>query len=465
MEFGIEGINNSCKVIENSISQPNSARLLLMRKQYLSRLQSLNDSKYETHPDQLSHIAFKVSQKNLSLFQSSLPSIGILESNEISPEKCLILGVQETEMKVYENEEYSFGILCYSKEGNQIENGGNQENFHVQIEGIGETESEVIDLKDGKYKICIKFKSKGKYNISVSYDGIVIPSPFQIQVFHKPIQRNYSEIKRAEFFIGSSGEGNGQFNYPYYLCINSKGFIFATEFSNHRVQIFDSKGTFISKFGSLGSGDGQFNGPMGIAIGLDDRIFVCDSNNHRIQAFDQNGKFIGKFGIKGIANGQLSNPFGIVIDQDGRILICDNGNHRIQVFNSRAKFLFSIGQNGTGEGQFNGPRGITLNSKGDILVSDYGNKRIQVFDMNGKFLKSFGVLAQLDQPWGIITDFQDNILVCDRKNNLIQVFNENGDHLTKFAINEAKGPTGIAIDSITQKIIVSENVNHRLSVF
>ncbi len=52
---------------------------------------------------------------------------------------------------------------------------------------------------------------------------------------------------------------------------------------NHRVQKFDSNGTFLTKWGSNGSGDGQFQGSGGITVDSTGNIYVADGN--RIQKF------------------------------------------------------------------------------------------------------------------------------------------------------------------------------------
>ncbi len=58
--------------------------------------------------------------------------------------------------------------------------------------------------------------------------------------------------------------------------------------SNDRVQVFNSEGEFMCKFGSLGKGKGQFNGVMKkIAINHENGdLFIPDYFNHRIQIFE-----------------------------------------------------------------------------------------------------------------------------------------------------------------------------------
>jgi DNA-binding beta-propeller fold protein YncE len=42
--------------------------------------------------------------------------------------------------------------------------------------------------------------------------------------------------------------------------------VYVADLGNNRVEIFNSKGTYLSQFGSKGTGNGQFYGPYGVAI-------------------------------------------------------------------------------------------------------------------------------------------------------------------------------------------------------
>jgi len=50
------------------------------------------------------------------------------------------------------------------------------------------------------------------------------------------------------------------------------------------------------EIGEKGTGDGQFMNPAGIAIDSNGRFIVADTGNHRVQIFDSTGKFLDKFG-------------------------------------------------------------------------------------------------------------------------------------------------------------------------
>ena len=59
---------------------------------------------------------------------------------------------------------------------------------------------------------------------------------------------------------------------------------------------------------------------------------VCDKLNHRVQVFELNGKFITKFGTKGSGIGEFNVPVSTAVLADGRIVVSDIYNNRIQIF-------------------------------------------------------------------------------------------------------------------------------------
>ena len=59
---------------------------------------------------------------------------------------------------------------------------------------------------------------------------------------------------------------------------------------------------------------------------------VCDERNHRVQVFELSGKFVTKFGSKGSESGEFRNPVCTANIGDGRIVVCDTNNSRIQLF-------------------------------------------------------------------------------------------------------------------------------------
>ena len=91
--------------------------------------------------------------------------------------------------------------------------------------------------------------------------------------------------------IGSRGSGDGQFSYLYGISIKGD-VLYVADSSNHRVQKLTSSGKFLHKFGHWGSGEGQFDWPVAVIIDSNNKLIVSDHYNHRIQIFNENGGWL-----------------------------------------------------------------------------------------------------------------------------------------------------------------------------
>ena len=121
--------------------------------------------------------------------------------------------------------------------------------------------------------------------------------------------------------IGTStqGSGDGQFNQPFTVAVNASGYIYVADSGNYRIQVFDSNGVFMKKWGSYGGGNGQFDFPEGIAIDSVGQVYVVDANNNRIQVFSADGVFVSKFGSSGSGDGRFYDPWDIALDSANSI--------------------------------------------------------------------------------------------------------------------------------------------------
>jgi DNA-binding beta-propeller fold protein YncE len=76
---------------------------------------------------------------------------------------------------------------------------------------------------------------------------------------------------------GTYGTGDGQFNWPSALSIDSNGNVYVADTNNQRIQKFTDKGIFLDKWGSHGNGEGEFYTPFDIAVDSNDDIYVLDT--------------------------------------------------------------------------------------------------------------------------------------------------------------------------------------------
>jgi DNA-binding beta-propeller fold protein YncE len=120
---------------------------------------------------------------------------------------------------------------------------------------------------------------------------------------------------------------------------SANGKFYIADSRNHQIQIANSAGVLIYKWGEFGSGDGQFSVPSGIAVASNGDIYVADMYNHRVQVFDECGTFKFKWGSEGTGNGQFKNPRGIATDSYDNVYVVEWNNHRVQKFTSSGTYL------------------------------------------------------------------------------------------------------------------------------
>ena len=111
------------------------------------------------------------------------------------------------------------------------------------------------------------------------------------------------------------------------VCHQEKFFV--SYFWASCVKVFNKEGVFLYNIGSSGFGDGQFNGPVGLAVDTFGRLIVCDRINNRLEVFTLDGKFVTK--IEPQRTG-LGTPWSVAVSNDGHIFVTDVKKHCVHVF-------------------------------------------------------------------------------------------------------------------------------------
>ncbi len=291
---------------------------------------------------------------------------------------------------------------------------------------------------------------------------------------------------------GTSGTGDGQFDDPRDVAVDTAGNIYVADWGNSRIQKFDSSGAYLTQWGTFGPGDGEFGGTNGIAVDAWGNVYVADGFN-RIQKFDSSGAFLAKWGAWGLIEGQLWAPTGIAVDSAGDVYVVEYDNHRVQKFDGGGTFermwgfgvqdgvgVFQTctsgcqpGLAGAGAGQFDHPAGVAVDAVGNVYVVDQYNGRIQKFDSDGSYLGGWGSVGgadgQFSYPQGAAVDSSGNVYVADAWNHRIQKFDGNGSFQTKWgsagaAAGQFDYPGGMSVDA-AGNVYVADRGNHRIQKF
>ena len=239
----------------------------------------------------------------------------------------------------------------------------------------------------------------GTFGVAVHTNGQVFVSSIDgfVQVF--------SEDGTAVRRIGSKGNGNGQFKYPWSLLLAGDR-LYVSDHNLHRVQYFSATtGQYIGHFGSNGNGNGQFFGPRGMSTDGKGNILVADFSNKRVQLF-KDGTFVQVIQCDG-------NATDVAVDNEGKIHVTIQNQHHVQVFSPDGKTHLCTYNNPAGN--FNHPNGITIDDEGYIFVSVYngGTSYLHILSPDRKQVKIF---SGLSDPVDIALDKDGYIYVADYDN-------------------------------------------------
>ena len=293
---------------------------------------------------------------------------------------------------------------------------------------------------------------------------------------------------------GESGEGAGKFKYPSADAVDSSGNVWVTDYSNNRIEEFNSTGTFLRtlgfdvkeggkneyevctsscKAGLAGSGNGQFSGPRGITVSTSGNIYVVDQGNNRVEEFNSSSAFVKAFGKKGTEPGEFQSPVSVAISPNQAVWVGDYGNNRVDEFTELGAFIGSFGTVGEGTGQFKGPYGIAF-SEGNAYVVDQGNNRVEEFSLSGEYIRKFGSKGagegQLEVPYGIATEpVSGDLYVDDWTHGRFEEFNPAGTFVGTLGSKgtgngQLEGPESAAVNA-SGYVYVADPGNNRVDEF
>jgi DNA-binding beta-propeller fold protein YncE len=107
------------------------------------------------------------------------------------------------------------------------------------------------------------------------------------------------------------------FNHPTDVATAPNGDMYVTDgYGNSCVHWFSADGQYKCSWGQRGHGPGDFMTPHGIWVLSDGRVLVSDRENHRVQIFDPQGNYLSEWG-------NFFRPMDVYADADGLVYISD----------------------------------------------------------------------------------------------------------------------------------------------
>jgi len=262
----------------------------------------------------------------------------------------------DSEGNVYAYEWGSRRIQVFDSSGNYVKSigggygwGCNQVIFSYHID-IYDDQIYVYDYYNSRIKVistsgsCIKqSKSFGGYwegyGVAVSNNYVYISGRYHSYI--RVVTR--SSLNQAALHS----------NYSKYFAINGIGVnsdgtkLVAAHYTNSKVCVYSLSGTSLGSCQQVGNvgkgtGNGSFRNPIDAAFDSSGNIFVADFGNHRIQKFNSSGSYVSKYG-SWAPNNPFRHPHGLGISSDDRVYVADHSNHKIQEFTNALSYVGAIG--------------------------------------------------------------------------------------------------------------------------
>ena len=172
------------------------------------------------------------------------------------------------------------------------------------------------------------------------------------------------------------------FNRPTFIAWLPDGTFYVSDgYNGTRVAKFDAQGKFLLDFGMRGdpgkeTRPGYMNNVHGVAVDLETRrVFVNDRDNHRIQIFDENGKYLSEWKI---AVSPSSLHF-IQIGADRAAVTFDRNTHKMLKYDLDGRLLYAWGTVADFPGTLWGVHGMSTDQEGNLYVAEVDAGRFQKF--------------------------------------------------------------------------------------
>lgn len=220
------------------------------------------------------------------------------------------------------------------------------------------------------------------------------------------------------------------------IAINAEGNLFVLHRGPMPLMEFDADGNFIR-----GWGDGLFDRPHGLRIDSQDNIWATDVASHVVYKFNPSGRLEMVLGVKGRAGemhdfGHLrlfNEPSEAVVGPTGDVFVLQGhgkGPCCVIKFDQDGNFIKTWGRNGKGPAEFNIPHSLVFDANGLLYIADRSNARIQVFDADGNYVRES---SHPGTPCGLFMTPDQHIWLAHGHTGQIMKLDLNGKVLGQIA--------------------------------
>ncbi len=263
-------------------------------------------------------------------------------------------------------------------------------NFHEVVDVVVDSNDRVYVFNRGEHPVMV-FERDGSFVTSWGEELFVRPHGLTLGpdgALYCVDDKGHCVRKctldgRELMVIGTPGGGapihSGRpFNQPTKVAFDpGTGDLYISDgYGNARVHKYSAKGEHLFSWGDFGADPGQFNLVHSVCTDGEGKVYIADRENHRVQVFDNQGNYLTQWN-------NLHRPCGLHIEGE-YVYIGQLPSHLtvnadypnlgacVSVHDLTGRRLARIGDVRPGEepGQFTAPHGLAVDSHGDIYVGE-----------------------------------------------------------------------------------------------
>ncbi|CAF1454089.1 unnamed protein product [Adineta steineri] len=243
------------------------------------------------------------------------------------------------------------------------------------------------------------------YGIFVDINNMLYCSMYYYhQVVYKSLTQNLNVWSNVAGVSNTAGSTSTTLNGPMGIFVDNYLNLYVADFENGRIQKFASgqlNGATIS------TGAITLSHPTSVMLDSDGYMFISDNSNHRIIGSGPNGFrcIAACSGSPGSSASQLCNPQSISFDSYGNIFVTDYNNNRVQKF-----LLLSNGCN-------------TTTATTTIAVISFNQPIFGAYATWNNVSITFANSSTVGtSPYGIFVDTNNTVYVANQASNQIQIW-------------------------------------------
>ena len=293
-------------------------------------------------------------------------------------------------------------------------------------------------------------RRSGLHEIAVMYLGQKLKS----KITHLCVRSNDPVLK-----VGCQGDGNGTFNSPRDIAIDSNGYMYVADTGNGLIQKFSADGQFMKQFRV--NSDKEDCTAFSIALDLNKGLIICTEVLIKDNAAVSGGTVL-LFNLQGELQktstlSGMSCLLDIATTSLGNLLMTDTEQDCIVKADREGNFLCRLADSSR-------PGDVCVNEDDTIILPDTRKNCISILNPDGTVRRQFGSFGRRDGelacPYGVVTDGK-YILVAEGGNDRVQVFEYDGAPVCVIESNgdPLRSPRGLAVTG-DGHVYVADRDNH-----